>query len=178
MPHFHLSFQSGNDRILSLMRRRYTRFDEDAAVDAVYRAFPDACISADLICGFPSETEEEFLDSVSLARRSRLLHAHVFPYSKREGTAAARMTEQLDGNEKKRRCALLSEAAYEAREERIDSLMGREYSVLAEICRDGKLYGHTENFIYTCAGEGTEKDVGGYIPIKLTKEAVRDGEEI
>ncbi|MBE6552410.1 MAG: tRNA (N(6)-L-threonylcarbamoyladenosine(37)-C(2))-methylthiotransferase MtaB [Ruminococcaceae bacterium] len=177
MPHFHLSLQSGSDRVLSAMKRRYTRRDEEAAVNAVYEAYGDGCISADIICGFPGETEEEFLDSVSLAKKAMLMHAHVFPYSKRAGTPAASMSGQIPSDEKKRRCAFLASEAEKARDKRLSMLYGKEFSVLAEISHNGLLYGHTENFIYVCAGAGSSHDVGKYIPVRLDEETVRMGSE-
>ncbi|MBR3837537.1 MAG: tRNA (N(6)-L-threonylcarbamoyladenosine(37)-C(2))-methylthiotransferase MtaB [Clostridia bacterium] len=170
MPHFHLSLQSGSTAVLSAMGRRYGREEEEKAVDTVYRYFPDAGLSADLICGFPGETETDFMESVSLVQRSRLLHTHIFPFSPREGTKAATLSGQIHGEEKKRRAAYLLEVARKSSEDFADRRVGREYRVLAERIRDGFVFGYTDNFIYTKTPAASNLRVGDVFSVTLEKE--------
>ncbi len=149
MPHFHLSLQSGSSRILSLMGRKYDRAAEEEAVANIYRYFPDAGLSADLICGFPGETDEDFADSVSLVQKANLLHTHIFPFSPREGTKAALMKPQVPAEVKKERCARLLEIAKDGSAKFAHERVGKKYRVFCERVRDGAMLGYTENFIYT-----------------------------
>ena len=93
MPHFHLSAQSGDDLILKRMKRRHSRADTIAFCDTVRRLRPDAAFGADLIAGFPTETEAMFENSLELVDDAGLSHLHVFPFSPRKGTPAARMPQ-------------------------------------------------------------------------------------
>jgi len=170
MPHFHLSLQSGSAAVLSAMGRRYGREEEICAVDTVYRYFPDAGLSADLICGFPGETEKDFMESVSLVQSARLLHTHIFPFSPREGTKAATLSGQIPTEEKKRRAAYLLEIARKSSEDFADERVGKEYRVLVERIRNGFAFGYTENFIYTKIPAAPKVIVGDVITVALEKE--------
>lgn len=168
LPHFHLSLQSGSSRILSLMGRKYDRCAEEEAVSNIYRYFPDAGLSADLICGFPGETDEDFADSVSLVKTAKLLHTHIFPFSPREGTRAASMKPEVSSEEKKKRCAFLLEVAKASGTEFSQKRVGKTYRVLCERVRDGAMLGYTENFIYTKTPLQREVRVGDCYEITLT----------
>lgn len=110
--HFHLSLQSGSDTVLKRMNRRYTTNDYMKCVDRLREAIPGCAITTDIIVGFPGETEKEFEETLRFAEKARFSRIHVFPYSKREGTAAARMPDQIQRAVKTRRAAnLLSLAA-------------------------------------------------------------------
>lgn len=170
MPHFHLSLQSGSDEVLRAMGRKYTRADEDLAVETIHRYFSDAGLSADVICGFPGEREEDFLASADLVKKSGLLHTHIFPFSPREGTRAAKMPQTVSEEEKKRRCAALLEVARESSAAFADKRKGKTYRVLCERIRDGVFYGYTENFIYTATPAAAEHQVGNVYPVTLTEE--------
>ena len=98
-PHFHLSLQSGCDATLSRMHRRYTTEDFFAVTERLRAAFPGCAIAADVIAGFPGETEEEFAETLGFLRRCRFAFLHVFPYSRRPGTPAASMPDQLSAAE-------------------------------------------------------------------------------
>ena len=100
MPHFHISVQSGDDLILKRMKRRHCRADIERFVDRVRALRPDAAFGADIIAGFPTETDDAFANSVSLVERCGLTWLHVFPYSERPGTPAAKMP-QLPGDVRK-----------------------------------------------------------------------------
>lgn len=170
MPHFHLSLQSGSDAVLKAMGRRYTRSDECKAVETIRRYFPDAGLSADVICGFPGETEEDFLESVSLVRQTGLLHTHIFPFSPREGTRAAKMTDTVSEEEKKRRCAELLNVAKEESASFAEKRAGKCYGVLCERIRGDRYFGYTENFIYTSVPATDKTRVGEVYPVCLEKE--------
>ena len=170
LPHFHLSLQSGSSRVLSLMGRRYDRAAEEEAIANIYRYFPDAGLSADLICGFPGETDSDFADSVSLVQTAKLLHTHIFPDSPREGTRAASMKPEVPAEEKKKRCAELLEIAKESGTEFSRKRVGKQYRVFCERVRDGAMLGYTENFIYTKTPVRQNVEVGKCYDVTLTDQ--------
>ena len=94
-PQFHLALQSGSDKTLKRMRRRYTARDFEAACQLLRRHFPDCAITTDVICGFPGETEEDFMETLYFCQRIGFARIHVFPYSARQGTPAAAMPGQV-----------------------------------------------------------------------------------
>ncbi len=103
MDHFHIPLQSGDDEILSAMRRRYTVADYKKVIAKLMVAFPNAGIGADMIVGFPGETKEQFENTFNLAKELPITHFHVFPYSKRKNTTAAKMENHIHSAEKKSR---------------------------------------------------------------------------
>ncbi len=169
LPHFHLSLQSGSSHILSLMGRKYDRAVEEEAIGNIYRYFPDAGLSADLICGFPGERDEDFADTVSLVQKANLLHTHIFPFSPREGTKAAAMKE-VSAEVKKKRCAELLEVAKASGASFAEKRVGRRYRVFCERVRDGAMLGYTENFIYTKTPVKGDVTVGQCYDVILSEE--------
>ena len=131
MPHLHLSLQSGDDLTLKRMKRRHARADSVAFCAAMRRARPDLVFGADLIAGFPTETEAMFASSLSLVDDCGLTFLHVFPYSAREGTPAARMP-QVHGAVVARRARELREKGVTALKHHLASAKGRRISVLME----------------------------------------------
>ena len=170
MPHFHLSLQSGSDDVLRTMGRRYSRADEEKAVDTIYRYFPDAGLSADIICGFPGETEKDFLQSADLLKKAKMLHTHIFPFSPREGTRAAKMPQTVSEEEKKIRCAHLLAVAKEESAAFAEKRVGKSYDVLCERIRDGYFFGYTENFVYTKTLATKEHKVGSVYSVTLSEK--------
>jgi threonylcarbamoyladenosine tRNA methylthiotransferase MtaB len=151
MPHFHLSAQSGDDMILKRMKRRHTRADTIAFCAEVRRLRPDAAFGADLIAGFPTETDTMFENSRRLVDDAGLSQLHVFPFSPRQGTPAARMP-QLPREIVKARAATLRAQGAKATAARFASLVGRHATVLVE--KPG--FGRTECFapaILDCAAQ-------------------------
>ena len=146
LPHFHLSLQSGCDETLRRMHRRYTtaRFLESAILLRKY--FPHCGITADLITGFPGETEEEFAETLSFLRTCTFSDMHVFPYSERPGTPAAAMT-QLPRALREKRAHEAAAVAAELRQAFLQTQIGREEPVLFEAARDGVQQGHTTNYL-------------------------------
>ena len=141
MPHLHLSLQAGDDLILKRMKRRHTRSDAIAFCDSVRRLRPDVVFGADIIAGFPTESEDMFARSLDLVEECGLTQLHVFPFSPRPGTPAARMP-QLDRAVVKERARILREKGDAALARHLDAQVGSRRSVLTE--RGG--VGHTEQF--------------------------------
>lgn len=141
MPHFHLSVQSGDDLILKRMKRRHSRADTIAFCETVRRLRPQAAFGADFITGFPTESEAMFENSLKLVDEAGLSQLHVFPYSPRPGTPAARMP-QLGAELAKARSARLRAKGEAVRAARLFGMTGRELSVLVEKAD----FGHSECF--------------------------------
>jgi threonylcarbamoyladenosine tRNA methylthiotransferase MtaB len=161
MPHFHLSLQAGDDLILKRMKRRHSRAQAVRTVERIKAACADATIGADLIAGFPTETEEMALNTLKLLDDCDIVAAHVFPFSPRPSTPAARMP-QLSRELVKARAARLRQAAAERRARWLDGLVGTVQPVLIE--NGGK--GHSDNFAPvaidgSCRGEsGSARIIG------------------
>ncbi|UQD73249.1 tRNA (N(6)-L-threonylcarbamoyladenosine(37)-C(2))-methylthiotransferase MtaB [Bradyrhizobium japonicum] len=167
MPHLHLSLQSGDDMILKRMKRRHSRNDAIAFCDQVRRLRPDIAFGADIIAGFPTETEEMFLRSLDLVEECGLTFLHVFPYSPRPGTPAARMP-QVAGGAIKERAKRLRAAGEAALRRRLQEEVGTTRDVLIE--SDGQ--GRTEHYLpVAIAGER----VGRVVPLMI---AGSDGERL
>ena len=151
MPHLHLSLQSGDDLILKRMKRRHARGDALRLVEALRARRPELAIGADLIAGFPTEDEAAHAANLSIIAELGVVHGHVFPYSPRPGTPAARMP-QVDPVRVKARAAELRAQVAEVRGAWLASLVGRPLEVLAE--RDGT--GHARCFARVQLPPGTE----------------------
>ncbi|WP_413818507.1 tRNA (N(6)-L-threonylcarbamoyladenosine(37)-C(2))-methylthiotransferase MtaB [Sphingobium sp.] len=142
MPHLHLSLQAGDDMILKRMKRRHSRSQAVEAVERIKTRRPEIAIGADIIAGFPTETDAMFANSLALVEDCQIVHGHIFPYSPRNGTPAARMP-QVNSATIKVRAAHLRAACAAQRETWLSSLIGTRQNVLVE--RSG-LAGHAENF--------------------------------
>lgn len=164
-PHFHLSLQSGSDRILALMKRKYNSRMALEGMERVRRAMPCAMFTTDIIVGFPGETEEDFEATVDFVKRARFLSAHIFTYSKRAGTPAAAMKDQIPEEIKKERSARLISLQSEIRNELLSNEIGNEYDVLFETVSKGVATGHTPSFI--------EVKVNSYQPLQGCIRKVR-----
>lgn len=150
MPHLHLSMQHGDDLILKRMKRRHSRADAVKLVERLKTRRPDIAIGADLIAGFPTETPEHHAANLSIIDELDIVHGHIFPYSQRPGTPAARMP-QVARESVKQRAAELREAVAARRSRWLHSLVGETMSVLAE--RDGT--GYAPNYARIALPEGT-----------------------
>jgi threonylcarbamoyladenosine tRNA methylthiotransferase MtaB len=167
MPHLHLSLQSGDDMILKRMKRRHSRNDAIAFCDQVRRLRPDIALGADIIAGFPTETEEMFSRSLDLVEACGLTFLHVFPYSPRPGTPAARMP-QVAGPAIKARARRLRFAGEAALQRRLQAEIGASRDVLIE----SESHGRTEHYLpVAIAGE----HVGSVVPLRI---AGNDGERL
>ena len=141
MPHFHLSLQHGDDLILKRMKRRHLREDAILFCEQVRKLRPEVTFGADIIAGFPTETDEHFENSVKLVNECGLTWLHIFPYSKRNGTPAARMP-QLDGRIIRSRAELLRSLGKKVRSKHLKEQIGQKHKVLME----SSALGRTEQF--------------------------------
>ena len=157
-PHFHLSLQSGSSRILALMRRKYNADMAMRAIKLLRENIPNVCFTTDVIVGFPQETDEDFQDTVNFVREAEFLMVHIFPYSSRKGTEAAKMKGQIDKSEKARRLHELEKYANESRfkilSEQIQNTPTK--AVLFETFNGEFAYGHTDNFIEVAVKSSTD----------------------
>lgn len=155
MPHFHLSMQSGCDRTLASMRRKYNVKSIHDKLAYIRSVIPDVRFSADVICGFPGETDDDFAQTLNFFKEERFLHLHVFPYSVRPGTEAASMPDHVPHQTAKMRCAELSSAQKVITAELLSETISSEtpVEVLAETASySGSslvITGHTPNFTET-----------------------------
>ena len=148
LPHLHIPLQSGDDQVLARMNRRYTAAGFGDLLSRIRHRLPDAAIGADVMAGFPGEDEAAFRNTYNLLAGLPVTYLHVFPYSKRPGTVAARMEGQVASGVKNERVALLRELDQRKRREFYTSQLGQVRSVLAEPGRRGKrLGGFTDNYV-------------------------------
>ncbi len=146
-PHFHLSMQSGSARVLALMKRKYNPVQALEGIERLRAAIPDVELTTDFIVGFPGESDEDFADTMELARRARFLQMHVFTYSRRTGTPAATMPCQIAKAVKKERSAALMALGRELRHERLSLALARpSRRVLFETYENGIATGRTKEF--------------------------------
>ncbi len=150
-PHFHLSMQSGCDSVLARMNRKYDTARYLQSVQLLRQYFGDPAITTDLIVGFPGETEEEFARTLDFIRTCAFAAMHVFPYSKRPGTPAAKMPDQLPNTVKAQRANAAAAVAREMEQSYLDRFMGNVLPVLFEEEREGLWWGHTPNYIPVAA---------------------------
>ncbi|MCK5042337.1 MAG: tRNA (N(6)-L-threonylcarbamoyladenosine(37)-C(2))-methylthiotransferase MtaB [Sphingomonadales bacterium] len=166
MPHLHLSLQAGDNMILKRMKRRHSREDAIAFSQMIMKARPDMVFGADIIAGFPTETDEMFENSLKLIEDCNLTYMHVFPYSPREGTPAAKMP-QVAKQIRKERAKLLREAGEAAMDKLLDKLQGTIQSVLIERpIGDGVVLGHSEGFAPVKIDEALE--TGQIVKVHIT----------
>jgi threonylcarbamoyladenosine tRNA methylthiotransferase MtaB len=154
MPHLHLSLQAGDDLTLKRMKRRHLRDDSIRFCAEVRRLRPDIVFGADIIAGFPTETEEMFRRSLDIVEECDLTHLHVFPFSPREGTPAARMP-QVRREVVKERAARLRAVGEAAYRRHLETLAGTSQSILIE--RDG--LGRTEGFTLAAIDAGQPGEI-------------------
>ena len=145
-PQFHLSLQSGCDATLKRMRRRYDTARYLQSVQMLREAFPGCAITTDLITGFPGETEEEFSATLAFLRECAFSAMHIFPYSRRKGTPAYSMKDQVPYAEKHARAARASSLAHEMSNAYLAGQIGRVLNVLFEEGENGLQTGHSENY--------------------------------
>ena len=145
--HFHIPMQSGSDEILKSMRRKYDVAFYRKTIEMVKEYFPNASIGADIIVGYPGETEEQFLETYKLLRELPITHFHVFPYSKRKNTTAAKQENHIQGPVKKERVKSLIALGEEKVLKFKEDLLGTTANVLFEQEREGYFFGYTSNYI-------------------------------
>ena len=144
-PQFHISVQSGCDSVLKAMNRHYTANEYEQLANKLRTAFPDATITTDVLVGFPTETDENFKTTVEFVKRVGFEKVHVFPYSSREGTRAAKM-EQLTKAVKEERASQLSSITDKIREDFLKEQIGKKVEVLFETEKNDYCEGYTKNY--------------------------------
>jgi len=148
LPHFHIPLQSGSNKILAAMKRRYNRELFREKIELVRRYMPFAFIGIDIITGFPGESEEDFKESFEFLEECAPSFLHIFPYSKRLNTPAASFAEQIQESEKNRRVSLLTQLSDKLHGNFIEMNRSREEKVLFESSiKGGMMYGYTRNYI-------------------------------
>ena len=165
--HFHLALQSGSTTVLERMKRHYTAEEYIKAADMLKNAFPDCALTTDVMVGFPGETDEEFEESRNTVKTVGFSHIHVFPYSRRKGTVADRMENQVDENIKNIRTEKMIETGAQIKKDFFEKYIGKTMPILVERqASEGVYEGHTTNFIQVFAkGESRE---GCVVNVKLT----------
>ena len=161
LPHIHLSLQAGDNMILKRMKRRHSREDAINAIERIRAVRPDIVFGADLIAGFPTETEEMFLNSVRLIDECNITFLHVFPFSPRDGTPAARMP-QLDREIIKKRAKILRNIGERKITEHYDKLKNKEINLIVESLNQGR----SDTFAKVCLNDNFE--VGKIIKMLVT----------
>lgn len=168
-PQFHLSLQSGSNHVLKTMNRKYTRETFLEKCELIYSYFPNAAITTDIIAGFPTETEEDFLNSLSIIHEGRFAQVHSFAFSPREGTNAAKMKD-LSGEIKNERMHRLLEEGAKEKNAYLTRQIGTIVTLLCEEEKDGDTVGYTENYMRAYLKGSHEGMVKG-----IVKELFRDG---
>ena len=147
--HFHIPLQSGSDTVLKRMNRKYNKEQFLSKLKLIRKACPDVALTTDVIVGFPGESEEEFLETVEFIKECDFNMLHVFPYSLREGTVAAKMKNQIDPKVKSERASTLIELSKQLWDKYCDKFIGQEVEVLIEQWDEKNLVniGHTSNYL-------------------------------
>lgn len=167
-PQFHLALQSGSDKTLKRMNRHYdTAFYRDL-VKRIRERFENPSITTDIMVGFAGETEEEFNENVAFLKEIGFARAHVFAYSRREGTVAAALKSQVEPAEKDRRAAVMAKAAEECEAEFLRSQIGKTVSVLVEHYKNGLAEGYSENYTRLAFPYPTDP-TGEILSVKVTE---------
>lgn len=171
--HFHISLQSGCDRTLKAMNRKYTTDEYRKSVALLRKYYENPAITTDIIAGFPGETQEDFNISYEFMKEISFSEAHIFPYSPRKGTKAAQMPCQLEKKEKAKRAKKMIDLSLRLHEEYVSGFIGKTHEVLFERCTKDDIYeGHMSNYINVRATSG--EDISHkYKNVKIT--SVKDG---
>ena len=167
--HFHLSLQSGSDGTLKRMNRKYTTAEYKSIVKGLRAAYPDVAITTDIMVGFPGETDEEFDETVQFVKEVNFADAHVFQYSPRKGTVAAKRTDQIPSEIKEKRSKVIIDLTQKSRTEYLNSFIGKTLEVLFEQpTSDGFFEGKTDNYITVCVPP-EENLSGNFFMVKAEK---------
>ncbi|MGG0178566.1 tRNA (N(6)-L-threonylcarbamoyladenosine(37)-C(2))-methylthiotransferase MtaB [Gottfriedia acidiceleris] len=171
--HLHVPLQSGSDTVLKRMRRKYTMAEFAERIEKLREVLPNCSITSDVIVGFPGETEEEFMETYNFIRDNKFSELHVFPYSKRTGTPAARMEDQVDEEIKNERVHRLIELSNQLAKEYASMFDGDVLEVIpeekyTENSAEGLLIGYTDNYLKVVF-EGTEDMIGKIVKVKIAE---------
>ncbi|SFC98749.1 tRNA (N(6)-L-threonylcarbamoyladenosine(37)-C(2))-methylthiotransferase MtaB [Bacillus sp. UNCCL81] len=171
--HLHVPLQSGSDTVLKRMRRKYTMAEFAERIEKLREVLPNCSITSDVIVGFPGESEEEFMETYNFIRDNKFSELHVFPYSKRTGTPAARMEDQVDEEIKNERVHRLIELSNQLAKEYASMFDGDVLEVIpeekyTEDGAEGLLIGYTDNYLKVVF-EGTEDMIGKIVKVKIAE---------
>jgi threonylcarbamoyladenosine tRNA methylthiotransferase MtaB len=166
VPHFHIPLQAGSNKILKDMRRRYQRHLYSERVEKIRSVMPDCCIGVDVIVGFPTETEKDFEETYDFLNSLDISYLHVFSYSPRDNTKALDFKNIVIHAQRKERSKILHELSDSKQKTFYDKFIGQEKKVLFESYVDGKIQGHTDNYIKVIAS-GKEELRNNIIKVKL-----------
>ena len=172
--HFHLSLQSGCDETLKRMNRKYSCEEFRKVVQILRKYFKDVNLTTDIIVGFPGETDREFQKTYEFLKEIKFYKMHVFKYSPREGTVAAKMTNQVDGSIKEERSQKLIQLSNKNEYEYNDKYLNKHIEVLFEEEKDGIWSGYTKNYIkvYYRSNENLENKIISVIPVKKSNQTL------
>ena len=166
MPHFHIPLQSGSNKILQSMRRRYNRELYEEKIIKIKNLIPDACIGVDVIVGFPGETDSEFFKTYDYLKELDISYLHVFSYSKRENTEAIKIKDVVNFEERAERSKMLHILSNKKTHLFNDKFLNSNRPVLFESIKNGKLTGHTDNYIQVQV-DGDSKLINKILPVNL-----------
>lgn len=165
-PQFHISLQSGCDNTLKRMNRHYNSAEYYELCQKLRSSFNDTTLTTDVMVGFPNETVEDFESSLEFVKKVGFEKVHIFPYSIRPGTPAAKMPNQIEKCEKEKRVAIMSEATEAIRKDFLENQIGKTLEVLVEEYHDGFAQGYTAN--YTPVRIASDKELHGIIKTEIT----------
>ena len=168
VDHIHIPLQSGSNTVLKRMNRKYDKDYFINKIDTIRSIRPDISITTDLIVGFPGETEDEFNETIDTLNKIKFSKIHVFPYSRRKGTPADLMDNQIDEKVKKERVSKIINLSKELEQDYFSKFIGKELFFIPEVYKNGYLIGHTGNYILVRA-LGDEKLLKQDINVKLEK---------
>ncbi|WOS96435.1 tRNA (N(6)-L-threonylcarbamoyladenosine(37)-C(2))-methylthiotransferase MtaB [Nosocomiicoccus massiliensis] len=166
--HFHIPVQSASDTVLKRMRRKYTMNFYESRILRLKEMMPGAAITSDVIVGFPGETEEEFMETYDFIKKHHFSELHVFPYSTRTGTPAARMKDQIDNETKEARVKKLIELSDALALSYAEKFKDDVLEIIPEKMEDGILVGHADNYMKV-AVDGDESLTGELVKVKVTE---------
>ncbi|MGE4571882.1 MAG: tRNA (N(6)-L-threonylcarbamoyladenosine(37)-C(2))-methylthiotransferase MtaB [Candidatus Izemoplasmatales bacterium] len=166
--HLHIPLQSGSQRILKLMNRKYTKAEYLRKIQEIRQVFGEIAITTDVIVGFPSESQEDFQEAYDFIKSIGFQELHVFPYSRRQGTPADKMKNQIDKSVKKERVHLLIELSNQLKKSYYESQLNSIKSVIVEQEKDGYLFGHTSDYI-SVKFVGQKALLGQLIDVELSE---------
>lgn len=173
--HVHIPLQSGSDSVLERMRRNYTSGDFRLIVEELRRRIPEIAITTDIMVGFPGETEEDFQRTLELTREVAFSKIHVFQYSPRAGTRAARFPDQIPAELKESRSQRLIELGDTLSAQFHSSFVGKTVEVLVEQMEGERVWGHTDNYLKVVFSVPSGVDlVGQIVPVKITAAATEE----
>ncbi|NDI33741.1 tRNA (N(6)-L-threonylcarbamoyladenosine(37)-C(2))-methylthiotransferase MtaB [Chengkuizengella sediminis] len=175
--HLHIPLQAGDNDVLKAMRRKYTIEEFGEKINKIHEIMPDVAITTDIIVGFPGEDEEKFNNSYKFIEKCKFSELHVFPYSKRTGTPAAKMDQQVDMEEKNRRVHELIDLSEKMQFEYAKKFESQVIEVIPETAKNNEdtqvITGHSDNYLQVIM-EGTDDLIGKVCKVKITEAGVNE----